>query len=55
MMAEIREHVSVTVVYEGGPDDTRLQHTVSWDEVPDQNKAWERVKQMIDVLYTQVR
>lgn len=49
------EYITVTIAYGKHEPFERLQSTRSWKNVPDQNKVWERTKDMIDNLYKQVR
>lgn len=52
------EHIRISITYTNDLDGARcerLEHSVSFDGVPNQSKVWDRAKQMVDILYTQVR
>lgn len=55
---ESKERISITVRYVNdaeGSSPEHLTHMVEWNHVPNQSKVWDRTKEMVDILYKQVR
>lgn len=53
-----RIRISISYTNDDVEDETKyehLYHVVEFNRVPDQNRVWERTKEMVDSLYRQVR
>ena len=53
-----RERIQITITYSNDDDAAKcehLGHTVSWEHVPNQSKVCDRAKEMVALLYKQVR
>lgn len=53
-----KETIRISISYRNDADKAspeRLEHVVEFSRVPNQSQVWDRAKEMIDILYKQVR